>query len=716
MDNSLSSTNPDLSKEWHPIKNGDRTPENVSHGSQFKAWWICSKCGYEWQSAVKSRAANGRGCPVCSNRVVWKGHNDLETVNPKLASEWHPIKNDSLKPSDVVSGSNRKVWWLCSECGHEWQAVIASRSSGIGCPICSIKKIGIKKTIPKGGNSLLETNPSLAAEWHPTQNGNLNPKDITFKSHRKVWWLCPKCGYDWEMSPHERGNNGCPVCANKAVWPGHNDLATVNPELASEWHPTKNGTLRACDVTPKSGKTVWWLGKCGHEWQAQIGSRANGNGCRICYSADKTSFGERAIYYYLCKSLGKDEVDPNYRPKGWGGLELDNYIEQYRVAIEYDGPFHSRPSQTERDRRKNVLCKEHGIELIRIRYPNLPDLKDCISFNLKDVSNTSIEAAIDFVFRTVQSHDPELQMPEVDLEKDRPAILVEKEKVTRQKSLSSLRPELLAEWNYEKNGNLTPDKIRFKSGYKVWWKCGKCGYEWQATPSDRSDGHGCPFCGTNALWPGHNDLQTLNPKLAKEWHPSKNNGLTPVDVTEFSNHKVWWKCNKCGYEWRATVSSRSAGNNCPACSNRRVWPGHNDLATINPQFLQEWHPSKNKGVLPQDLTPGSNRKVWWLCSKCGYEWQTSIKERSHGKNCPVCANKRIWKGHNDLATINPVLAREWHPSLNEGKLPDDVIPGSNYKAWWLCSKCGYEWRAAVYNRSSGSGCPVCYKNNIRRNH
>lgn len=306
--------NPELLKEWHPCKNGDVTPQEITYGSNYKAWWICPKCEYEWQSAVKSRTGRGHGCPFCVSKVVWRGHNDLATVNPKLADEWHPLKNGEVTPSEVMPYSNRKVWWLCPECGHEWQALISSRSNNAGCPVCGIKKIGIKKTKPKNGNSLSDANPKLAAEWHPLKNGDLRPDEITSKSHRKVWWLCGKCGYEWEISPHDRADNGCPVCSNKTVWSGHNDLATVNPGLAAEWHPVKNGTLRACDVLPKSEKTVWWLGKCGHEWQATIGSRAVGNGCRICSGADKTSFGEKAVYYYLSKSLGEGMVTPNYRP------------------------------------------------------------------------------------------------------------------------------------------------------------------------------------------------------------------------------------------------------------------------------------------------------------------------------------------------------------------------------------------------------------------
>lgn len=94
---------------------------------------MCEK-GHEWQAVISSRNA-GYGCPYCAGQKALSGINDLSTTNPKLASEWHPTKNGSLHPSEVMSGSNKKVWWICEK-GHEWQAVINSRNAGRGCPIC----------------------------------------------------------------------------------------------------------------------------------------------------------------------------------------------------------------------------------------------------------------------------------------------------------------------------------------------------------------------------------------------------------------------------------------------------------------------------------------------------------------------------------------------------------------------------------------------------
>ena len=129
--------------------------------------------------------------------------------------------------------------------------------------------------------------------------------------------------------------------------------------------------------------------------------------------------------------------------------------------------------------------------------------------------------------------------------------------------------ELMAEWNWEKNNELgfDPETLTLGSNKKVWWKCSK-GHEWQALINNRNKGSGCPYCWGRYAIKGENDLQTVNPSLAKEWNDDKNNGLTPLDVLPNSDKKVWWKCSK-GHEWQARIDSRNNGNGCPICRKNK---------------------------------------------------------------------------------------------------------------------------------------------------
>lgn len=265
--------------------------------------------------------------------------------------------------------------------------------------------------------------------------------------------------------------------------------------------------------------------------------------------------------------------------------------------------------------------------------------------------------------------------------------------------------ELMAEWNWEKNTELSfdPNLLTVGSGKKVWWKCSKR-HEWQATIDRRSQGKGCPYCsGRNAI-KGKNDLQTVNPALAKEWNYDKNNGLTPTDVLPSSNKKVWWKCGK-GHEWQAMIRSRNDGRGCPYCSGRHAVNGKNDLQTVNPVLATEWNYERNCGLMPMDVLPNSNKKVWWKCRK-GHEWQSTVANRNNGNGCPYCLGRYAVKGENDLQTVNPALVKEWNYEKNDDLKPEEFTANSNKDVWWKCSK-GHVWHASIANRSKGNGCPVC---------
>jgi DNA-directed RNA polymerase subunit RPC12/RpoP len=128
----------DLAKEWNYEKNSLK-PENVTCGSGKDVWWKCKKCKHEWKDRISHRTLQNCNCPACSGKIV-TDRNSLSVLFPKLAMEWHPSKNKNLKPEDFSYGSEEKVWWLCPRCGHDWDAIINSRSSGVGCPLCSIKR------------------------------------------------------------------------------------------------------------------------------------------------------------------------------------------------------------------------------------------------------------------------------------------------------------------------------------------------------------------------------------------------------------------------------------------------------------------------------------------------------------------------------------------------------------------------------------------------
>ena len=131
----ISETHPNLAAQWHPVRNGEIRPENVSSGSRYRAWWICAY-GHEWDAVIPSRV-RGNNCPICSNQKILVGFNDLASTHPELLSSWDFERNIEIAPTDLSSGSTRvKVWWKC-EAGHPWRTSVPKRIEGQGCPTCA---------------------------------------------------------------------------------------------------------------------------------------------------------------------------------------------------------------------------------------------------------------------------------------------------------------------------------------------------------------------------------------------------------------------------------------------------------------------------------------------------------------------------------------------------------------------------------------------------
>ena len=135
---------------------------------------------------------------------------------------------------------------------------------------------------------------------------------------------------------------------------------------------------------------------------------------------------------------------------------------------------------------------------------------------------------------------------------------------------------------------------------------------------------------------------------------------------------------------------------------------NNSLAEVHPELIAEWS-EKNLPLTPDDITFGSNKKVWWK-GTCGHEWQTSVKARSNGEKCPICSGARVIAGINDLATLEPLLAKQW--SKKNKIKPTEVSIGSHKKVIWRCKK-GHEWEAVVKSRTiNKTGCPYCSHNKV----
>ena len=354
--NDLATKYPEIAAEWS-TKNLPLKPTMVSAGSHKKVIWV-DKLGHEWTASVKSRV-QGSGCPYCSHNLVLAGFNDLASRFPEIASEWSE-RNLPLTPDKVTAFKNSRVWWKC-HLGHEWYTLISTRSGGSQCPYCS----GIKLLI--GFNDLATKYPTLAKEWSE-RNLPLTPDMVNEKSTKNVWWKCRTCGYEWKSVVRARAKGSlCPVCADRTVLAGYNDLATTDPELLDEWDYEKNtGTLPTA-VSRNSMKIVWWKCSSSHSWRAKITDRTiEQKGCYLCEREFQSAFPQLLIMLYAVRNGLKVTTNNDKLI----GINLDTYIPELRLAIEAEA--------TTITEQRSQMVKEHICECNGIRYVKLKHSNDLI--------------------------------------------------------------------------------------------------------------------------------------------------------------------------------------------------------------------------------------------------------------------------------------------------------------------------------------------------
>lgn len=499
-ENCLAAVYPEIALEWHPVKNGNLTPYHVTAKSGKKVWWMCSG-GHEWESLVSNRTKNGSGCPYCQGKKAIVGLNDLETVNPQLATEWHPTKNHPLRPSDMMGSSKRKIWWICEK-GHEWQASLDSRSRGHGCPYCS------GRYAEPGINDLQTLRPDVARYWHPTKNGEIIPSKVTVASGVEYWWI-GDCGHEWKTRVahmcNKRSLEICPVCISQQ--------RTSFPEQAIYYY----AKMLFSDTVSRYGTQKRELDV--YIPSLNIGIEYDG----LLYHTEETRrkeqnkddlFKERGIQVFRLKEREEYETILDgfsvwYRP--WDQHKrLDSAIRLLFQAIANFAKLDiaSLDINIDRDNTEilSLFLKQRREDGFAARHPELllewhPTKNGTLDpWLIAEKSNQK------FWWRCAYGHEWYVS-PNNRIGKRTGCPVCGKTKqldayrrnlVAKKGSLEDTHPLLAGEWLEQENLPLTPSTVTAGSNKKVSWKCEKCGYIWEAYISNRAKkNQGCPQCRIN---------------------------------------------------------------------------------------------------------------------------------------------------------------------------------------------------------------------------
>lgn len=549
-----------------------------------------------------------------------------------------------------------------------------------------------------GLNDLATVNPDLAAEWHPTKNAPLLPSQVTGGSSKKVWWL-GKCGHEWEavISKRSGRGDGCPLCRKS------------RPKTHEEFCKSINKINPFIEITGMYVKSNVRVSvrckKCGFEWSTKPNTLQQGSGCPRCAKTG-TSRSEQYLCVFMEQVFGIESV--LNRDKTSIGLELDVVCGKH--AWEYGSWFWHKPKRKQAiDLEKYERCRERGITL-HIIYDSCAGERSkipssiCFDYDLwQEIDHKSLKR---ICIKGAKEISPDVDLSSIDWES------IEIESARRCRALSP--EEYSAEVESIYNGKIIIDSASFKSiANRVKAHCTSCGKTWSPLAYSLVQGHGCRKCAY--------DLAVTNRVgvTAKKTHDMFIEELRKKNLlyakSQFhllgsytgSKEKIPCQCNVCNHEWHASPQALLAGRGCPKCGYRVAGKLTSERKRLDSQTFKNRIAEKSPSLELLSDYKCAKEKIKTRCRKCGYTWMASPISLNAGSLCPACANHVVFRGHNDLGTVNPNLSAEWHPIKNGSLTPADVVAGSTKRVWWQCSK-GHGWKAQICERHRRNlGCPQC---------
>lgn len=273
-ENDVQTMSPAAAAQFDLYRNGGLTAADVANSSSIKYWWTCD-AGHSHDVSPSKKTLHTYRCPICSNRTPRSGTNCVATTHPEAAAMWAGGWAEDLSPSTITAGSNIVAPWRCDN-GHHFDAPVYKMTLGmLGCTACKREKATAYE------NCLAATHPDKAARWHPTLNGDLTPRDVTYGERRWVWWLCDEDHPEKARIDKVSYGQQCRVCTNRRLKKGFNDLGTVEPVLSLELHPYLN-RYQADEMFPSDHALHWKCLAHGHVHVQTTQNRRSSNGCPKC--------------------------------------------------------------------------------------------------------------------------------------------------------------------------------------------------------------------------------------------------------------------------------------------------------------------------------------------------------------------------------------------------------------------------------------------------
>lgn len=616
IDNCLATKNSELAKEWHPSKNGTLTPLDITEYSNKKIWWLC-EYGHEWEATVNNRSygkgckicAKGKQSSFPEQALFFylkkiysdslnsyklKGQKEIDIYIPSInvaveydGYQWHNSEVSKIRDVQknifirkegihlirvrekgcITLDSNDCIYLKCiAESSYKYlSSLLIQLISTINNLTGEDKFINIdistdrfeilsQYKISLKSRSLLHVMPELAKEWDFDKNHPLKPDMVLPGSEVRVHWICSKNpNHKWEALLNSRSNGtGCPYCAGKLVLK-EESFGALHPELMRGWEWNRNNELdiNPFELSKGSGINVFW--KCDNlehpNWQASISDRVRGRGCPYCQN-QKVCF-ENSLASINPKLAKEWDFEKNkiLKPTGVTAGSGKKVWWKCKSGHSWNAVISSRNSGKDCPYCSgHKVSKETSLAFLR------PDLAQewCYEKN-GNLTPADISLGHDSKvwWKCEQGHIWDAVV--YNRVKGSGCRFCVNQEVAEENSLLVLRPDLVLDWDYEKN-ETSPLEVSVGSNRIVSWKCSKCGHGWETSINARNKGNGCKACYEEKRLLKYS-LNTLRPDVVNYWDVVKNGKLSPDRVTSNYQEDLFWKCYKCNAKWKTSVKN-----------------------------------------------------------------------------------------------------------------------------------------------------------------
>lgn len=670
--NTLVDAVPDILGYWDFEKNEGLLPSDISPASHVSVWTKCPVCGqpvYRSVRATWEKDADGIGkvarCRKCTPR---KRGETLVEACPDILKYWDYEKNDK-PPEAYTRSSGKRVYILCPGCGKSLYRPLCDsiKKTDTGYAVSFCLECGQSFRIQskrQGKTNIAACCPEIRKYWDYEKN-KAKPEEVTIRSRKKIYVHCPMCGkirfqsafnLFTEQVDGTWSVNWCQKCASSKTNAENamrrsGSLVDQCPELREWWDESNTVPL---DSLTKGSKALVSVRcpACGEKMRRDMHSfvvtRLDGTlgpvACPACgYSSKGNPEDNLAV---VCPEI----------TKWW------NY--------EKNAPFIPEQFTRGSQFQAYLTCPECGMEL----YTGIHSLV---------ITNPdgTVRIRHDGLCRKLRAQQKE-------------------------NNILKLYPDIRQWWDYEKNFPDRPEDFTLGSRKRAYFKCPVCGLETQQRISDAFasiiDGEPgvfrCQRCNDSRVFPGENDLQTLDPELAKEWSP--NNGYRPDAARRTSQTRALWICPTCHGEYSYSIAEREVRDDaCPYCRGSLILKGFNDLQTVDPELAKEWSPNNERTA--REVRRDMNLRALWVCPTCHGEYSHLIAQREVGDDaCPYCRGKRVMPGYNSFKVRHSDLMPEWAEAENIliGADPDNMLDNNKTMVWWKCNVCGSKYLMSIENR------------------